>query len=223
MIDATAARRTMVDNQIRPSDVTDHRVIDAFAAVPREVFVPAALRSLAYIDEHLQVKAASGAAPARFLMQPAPFAKLVQLAAIERTDRVLVVGAGTGYAAAIAATLGGDVVALEEDAELAEAARANLRTLGLDRATVVTGPLPAGAPARAPFDVILFDGSIEVLPDAFAGQLAEGGRLVSVEGRGLAGKGRLHRRVGDELSGRSVFNCAARPLPGFEKAAEFQF
>lgn len=223
MIDATAARRTMVDNQIRPSDVTDLRVIDAFAAVPRELFVPAALRSLAYIDEHLQVKAGSPTAPARFLMQPAPFAKLVQLAAIELTDRVLVVGAGTGYAAAIAATLGGDVVALEVDADLAEAARANLRTLGLDRATVVVGPLAAGAADRGPFDVILFDGSIEVLPDTFAGQLAEGGRLVCVEGRGLAGKGRLYRRVADELSGRLVFNCAARPLLGFEKTAEFQF
>ncbi|MBT9288126.1 protein-L-isoaspartate O-methyltransferase family protein [Prosthecodimorpha staleyi] len=223
MTDWATARRTMVDNQVRTNDVTDLGVIDAMMAVPRELFVPGALRSLAYIDEHMQVKPGNSGAPSRFLMQPAPLAKLVQLAEIGPGDKVLVVGASTGYAAALVAGLAATVVALEEDADLAAEAGRTLAGLGLDNVKVVVGRLSAGAPAEAPFDVILFDGAIESLPAAFAGQLAEGGRLVAIEGYGLAGRAKLYRSTSGTLSGRASFNAAARPLPGFEKAAEFVF
>lgn len=223
MINFALARKTMVDNQIRPSDVTDGRVIDAFSAVPREVFVPKSLQALAYIDEHLQVKAGTAGAPPRFLMQPAPLARLVQLAEIAETDRVLVVGAATGYTAAVAARLAGGVVALEEDAELAAAARSALAAASAEGVDVVVGPLAAGVPSKAPFDVVFFDGSVEVVPEGYAAQLAPGGRMVVVEGQGLAGRARVYTVVGGELSGRKAFNSNVRPLPGFARERVFEF
>ncbi|MEJ1158676.1 protein-L-isoaspartate O-methyltransferase family protein [Prosthecomicrobium sp. N25] len=220
MTNFAKARRTMVDNQLRTNDVTDLRILDAFDALPRELFVPRALAPLAYIDEHLQVKAGP---PPRYLMQPAPLARLIQLAAVRPGEKVLVVGAGTGYAAALLARLDAKVIALESDPDLAAEARKALAVAGAADVEVVTGPLAEGVPAAAPFDVILLDGSVEVLPESLGRQLAEGGRLVAVEGRGLAGKARIWIRTGDEISPRMAFNCAARPLPGFEKVPAFEF
>lgn len=217
MNDAATARRTMVDNQVRTADVTDLGVLDAMDAVPREVFVPASLRPLAYIDDHAALK------PGRYLMRPASLAKLLQLAAIGEGDRVLVVGCGTGYSAAVAARIAASVVAVEEDPELAAAARTALDAAGAGKVDLVTGPAAAGAAGKGPYAVILFDGAIEVLPEAILGQLTDGGRLVAVQGAGLAGRAWLHIRSGGEVSGRPVFNCALKPLPGFQKAPAFVF
>lgn len=217
MIDYKAARTKMVDNQIRTTDVTSHAVLDAFLGVPREEFVPAALRPLAYIDNDIQI------APGRYLMEPSPLAKLIQLAAVESGDVVLEVGCGSGYASAILSRLAGSVVALESDAELAATAAETLSRLGCDNVAVVTGALEKGYADEAPYDAIFVHGAVEFVPDALCAQLRDGGRLVVVEGHGNASQARLYVKEGGRTSQRSVFNTCVKPLPGFSKAREFVF
>lgn len=222
MVDFAKARATMVDCQIRTVDVTDYDVLDAFMAVPREEFVPDALKPLAYIDEDLLVSAAG--APPRYVMEPGPLARLLQLADILPTDRVLDLGTASGYSAAIIARLAARVVAVEPDAGLAEAARASLARLGIDNVDIVSMPLRDGHAAAAPYDVIVVEGAIEELPPALADQLAEGGRIVAVVGsNGLAAKATVYTRSGDTLSGRPVFNTHVRPLSEFARPRSFVF
>jgi protein-L-isoaspartate(D-aspartate) O-methyltransferase len=217
MMDYTAARIKMVDNQIRTTDVTSHSVLDAFLTVPREAFVPARLKPLAYIDNDIEV------APGRYLMEPSPLAKLIQLAAITKGDVVLEVGCNTGYASAILSKLSGSVVALESDEALAAAAGETLSELGYDNVAVVTGELDKGYAAEAPYDAIFIHGAVEFVPEAFFAQLRDGGRLVVVEGYGNASQARLYVKERGIASERSAFNTAVKPLPGFRKAAEFVF
>ncbi len=216
-MDYTAARIKMVDNQIRTTDVTSHSVLDAFLTVPREAFVPARLKPLAYIDNDIEV------APGRYLMEPSPLAKLIQLAAITKGDVVLEVGCNTGYASAILSKLSGSVVALESDEALAAAAGETLSELGFDNVAVVTGELDKGYAAEAPYDAIFIHGAVEFVPEAFFAQLRDGGRLVVVEGYGNASQARLYVKERGIASERSAFNTAVKPLPGFRKAAEFVF
>lgn len=217
MSDFTFQRTKMVDGQIRTTDVTDVPLLDALLAVPREFFVPEGRRSLAYIDEDLEI------APARYLMEPSPFAKLVQLAEIGPGDQVLDVGGGTGYGAAILSSLAAAVTALECDPALASQARANLSALGVANAEVITGDLGTGHAAGAPYDVILLEGSVGIVPERLFPQLAEGGRLVFVIGRGNAGVARIYVKTGEVVSGRRSFNAAVKPLPGFDRIPEFEF
>ena len=214
-------RTKMVDNQIRTTDVTDLAVIDAFLTVPREAFVPAARQVLAYIDED-QLLESEGDQP-RYLMEPSPFAKLVQLAGVKKTDVVLDVGCGTGYSAAILSKLAGSVIGLESDSVLSAAATTRLAELGYDNVVIVSGELPAGYPSEAPYDVILIEGAVDFVPDALLGQLKDGGRLVAVEGRGNASVARIYVKENGVASGRGVFNTADRPLPGFERVPQFEF
>ena len=221
-IDYTGQRVKMVDGQVRTTDVTDLSIISALLEIPREEFVPERARPLAYIDEDIQLTA-NGVLPPRFLMESSPFAKLVQLAEIKPSDVVLDVGCATGYSSAVLSRLSSQVIALESDAELAQAAAATLNTLGYDNVAVVEGVLQAGYPAEAPYDVIIIEGSVGLVPDALLNQLKEGGRLVAVEGRGNAGKARIYLKTGREVTGRYAFNAAIKPLPGFEIARGFEF
>ncbi|MEL4374064.1 protein-L-isoaspartate O-methyltransferase family protein [Brucella cytisi] len=214
-------RTKMVDNQIRTTDVTDLAVIDAFLTVPREAFVPAARQVLAYIDED-QLLESEGKQP-RYLMEPSPFAKLVQLARIKNTDVVLDVGCGTGYSAAILSQLAGSVIGLESDSLLLAAATARLAEFGYDNVVIVSGELQTGYPSEAPYDVIVIEGAVDFVPDALLSQLKDGGRLVAVEGRGNAGVARIYVKENGVASGRGVFNTAVRLLPGFERVAQFEF
>lgn len=224
MIDYTLAREKMVDNQIRTMDVTDHPVLDAFASVPREAFVPTRLKELAYIDEDLEIAAAHDGRPARYVMEPAQLARLIEKAGVRPGDVVLDVGCGTGYAAAILSQLASSVVALEEDEDLAEKATATLLELGCDNVAVVTGPLEEGYAPESPYDAIIFSGgAVEVLPESILNQLRDGGRLVVVEGMGNAARAQLYIRDGDATSHRELFNSAVKPLPGFRKARAFEF
>jgi protein-L-isoaspartate(D-aspartate) O-methyltransferase len=231
MVDFRAARRAMVDGQIRTNGVTDLDLIGAMLDVPREAFVPERQTAVAYLDRDLSLPSPS-AAP-RYLIKPEVTAKLIQAADVTPQDRVLVVGAATGYSAAILSRLAAAVVALEEDPGLAEAAQANLRHLGVANVTVATGSLSAGWSAMAPYDFILVEGGVETIPQALFDQLSTGGRLVTVvyEGSGDAagpvdgkvGKATLYRDVKGEVAGRALFDASAPLLPGFAKARAFVF
>jgi protein-L-isoaspartate(D-aspartate) O-methyltransferase len=220
MTDFAQARRMMVDGQIRTSDVTDLRVLAAFGEVPRERFVPPRRQALAYLDLDAPLDEAGGA---RRLIKPMVLAKLIQAADIGEGDRVLDVACATGYASAILARLAATVVALEEDAALADAAASTLAALGARNVKVVGGALPAGWPREAPYDVILVNGSAEIVPQALLDQLADGGRLVGVVGRAPIGKGTVYRRSGTHVSAHPEFDAVAPPLPGFAKPPAFVF
>ncbi|ANK72291.1 MULTISPECIES: protein-L-isoaspartate O-methyltransferase [Ensifer] len=217
-----AARTKMVDNQIRTTDVTSHSVLSAFLSVPREEFVPAKMKELAYIDTDISLEVTNGNAP-RFLMEPSPLAKLLQLAEIAKSDVVLEIGCGTGYASALLSQVAGSVVALESDEGLAATATETLSRLGYDNIAVVTGELEKGYAAEAPYDVIFVHGSVEVLPTALFEQLRDGGRLVVVEGFGNASRAKLYVHEHGKTSERPDFNTAVKPLPGFRRAQEFVF
>jgi protein-L-isoaspartate(D-aspartate) O-methyltransferase len=224
MIDFATARRMMVDGQIRPNDVTDLRIIAAMLEVPRERFLPAAKMALAYLDLDIPVVEGPDGRPRRRLLKPMLLGKMIQAAEIGAEDSVLDVGCGTGYASAVIATLARSVVALEEDAALALAAKENLYALGVTTVSVETGPLASGYPGRAPYDVILLEGASEIEPQTLFPQLRDGGRLVCVRSGGTAvGKALVYRRSGDDVSGWPVFDATASVLPGFAAAPAFVF
>ncbi|WP_027167242.1 protein-L-isoaspartate O-methyltransferase [Mesorhizobium sp. WSM3224] len=221
--DFSERRVKMVDGQVRTTDVTSAPLIEAMLAVPREAFVGPGQQDLAYIDEDIRISDGANGAGARYLMEPSPLAKLLQLAEIDAGDSVLDVGCGTGYCAALLSRLARSVVALESDPALAEAAKTTLSSLGCQNVTVVTGPLPQGHAANGPYNVIFIGGSVEEVPPALLDQLAEEGRLVAVEGRGNSGVARLFFKAGGVVTGRRAFNAAIKPLPGFERAHAFEF
>lgn len=217
MTDFTTARRHMVDGQVRTADVTDLRIISAMLEIPRERFVPAALADLAYLDLDLPV----GDGTSRRLLKPMVLAKLIQAADLAPDSRVLDVGCATGYGAAVLARIVGEVVALEEESGLSQAARTALS--GPANVSVVRGPLTAGWPQGSPYDAIVLEGAAELPPDSFLSQLKDGGRLVCVLGNGPGAKAMLYCRSGDELGGRPIFDANAALLPGFAKAPVFAF
>jgi protein-L-isoaspartate(D-aspartate) O-methyltransferase len=219
MTDFAAARRHMVDGQVRTADVTDLRLIAAMLAIPRERFVPPASAALAYID--LDVPLGSGGKAARHLLKPMVLAKLIQAADLTGTDRVLDIGCATGYAAAVLAQIAGQVTALEQDAGLVQMARAALSAQ--PNVSVVSGTLSEGWPPAAPFDAIVLEGATEVVPQALCRQLKDGGRLVCVLGSGPGSKAMLYRRSGEEVGGRPIFDASAAVLPGFVKPEVFAF
>lgn len=219
MVDWTQVRKAMVDGQIRTNDVTNHHLLEALLLVPREQFVPQDIQPVAYLDRSLSV----GGTPPRFLLEPMNFAKLVQVADITAADRVLDIGCATGYSTAVLARLAAEVVAVEVDAALAATATANLAALGVGNAKVVSGALTAGAAADGPYNVILLEGAVDEVPAALTAQLADGGRLICVLGRGRSAQAMIYTRSGDDVSGRAVFTAAVPMLPGFEVERGFVF
>jgi protein-L-isoaspartate(D-aspartate) O-methyltransferase len=217
MLDFAAARRMMVDGQVRTSDVTDQRIIAAMLELPRERFVPERSAALAYIDRDL------GVGDKRFLLKPMVLAKLLQAAEIRMGDRVLDVGCATGYAAAVLARLARSVTALECEAALAPIARGNLAAAGAHEVEVVTGALPGGWAAGAPYDVILLEGATEIAPQALLAQLKDGGRLVGVLGRPPASKAVRYTATEGQASAVPVFDASAPVLPGFAAVPAFVF
>jgi len=215
--DSSEARNRMVDAQIRPNRVADPRLLTAMRKIPRERFLPPHLAPLAYIDEDLDL------GNGRVLMEPLVIARLVQLAAVRPREQTLVVGAGTGYGAALLAASGAVVTALEEDARLVDIARPALRAFA-PSVTLVAGPLVDGWAAGAPWDLVFIQGAATAVPEAIARQVrAETGRLVGVlGGGGRAGTAVLGERTEAGLTLRPMFDCATpalpqlRPRPGFD-------
>jgi protein-L-isoaspartate(D-aspartate) O-methyltransferase len=221
MPDFAALRRAMIDGQVRAGNVTDLRVIAAMLDVPRERFAPPDKVELAYLDLDLSVSGAGR--PARWLLKPMVLARLLQAAQVRDGDRVLDIGAATGYSSAVLSRLAGSVVALEEDSDLAQAAKRTLAELGIDNVTVVNRPLRDGWSEGGPYDLIMLEGATEIVPHHLHAQLKEGGRLLCVLRRGAAGRAMLYRAQAGELSGWPVFDAMAPVLPGFERMPEFVF
>jgi len=221
MTDFAAARRMMVDGQVRTADVTDPRLIAAMLELPRERFFPEDKAALAYLD--LDITVSEPGRPVRRLLKPMVLAKLIQVAGVGEGERALDVGCATGYSTAVLARLAGSVIGLEQDATLARQAADALNASDVSSARIVTGTLAEGCPAEGPFDVILLQGTTEVPPQALLAQLADGGRLVCVLGEGPVGKGMIYSNSGGRISGRAVFDATAAPLPGFAKPREFAF
>ncbi|MEM8789598.1 MAG: protein-L-isoaspartate O-methyltransferase [Pseudomonadota bacterium] len=217
MTDFAAARVTMVDSQVRPSDVTLYPIIDAMLTVPREEFVPHALRAVAYAGEHVPLSAG------RVVLDPRVFAKMLDMAEIGRGDLVLDIGCGLGYSAAVISLLAEAVVAVEADAEMVREAVATLTAQNYDSALVVEAPLAEGDTTHGPFDVIMIEGGIETLPQAIADQLKDGGRICALFAQGATGRAALGVKTGGRIAWRDVFDATAPVLEGFAKSGGFEF
>ena len=213
-ISAADMRSAMIDSQLRTNDVIDPAVIAAMAAVPREAHVPAALASVAYMDRAIDLGGG------RWLNAPLVTGRMLVEAALRPGTRVLLVGAATGYSAVLLARLGAKVTAVEEDAALIAAAR---QAAPKDAIDWIEGPLTAGAPGAAPFDRIIIEGAIEILPDAIAGQLAEGGRLVAARREGAVTRLVQGVKAGGIVALRPFADMDVAPLPGFAAPAGFRF
>jgi protein-L-isoaspartate(D-aspartate) O-methyltransferase len=211
------ARNRMVDGQIRPNKVNDPRIISAMRQLPRERFLSPHLAPLAYADEDVPLGGG------RVLMEPSIVARLVQLAAVSAGERTLVVGAGTGYGAALLAACGARVTALEESASLQAFARQVLAELA-PSVSLVSGPLEPGWPSGAPYDVILIEGAVPQIPPEIGEQLRrQSGRLVAV----LSGDGICQAVLAEAtpagLRAQPMFDCATAPLPSLLPKPGFEF
>ncbi|NBC21018.1 MAG: protein-L-isoaspartate O-methyltransferase [Alphaproteobacteria bacterium] len=217
-MDFEAARRTMVDTQIRPNDVTEPDIVGAFLNVPREAFVPASKRSIAYSE--FEIRTGEG----RALWTPRDTAKLIKTLDPDPDDACLVIGAGAGYEAAILAHLAETVIALEDSEERVSRLGQRLADLGLDRAVAVEGKLTEGLPGEGPFDAIMICGMVEQVPEALTDQLAEGGRLAAVvEIDEALGRGRVYTRSGDVTGYRETFDARPPKFEAFDKPDIFEF
>jgi protein-L-isoaspartate(D-aspartate) O-methyltransferase len=220
MVDFIQARRMMVDGQLRTFDVNDMRLLDAMDSVPRELFVLPGRESLAYIDQDILV---SDGGESRYMLSPMILGRMIQALEIDAGDKVLDVACGRGYSSAVFQALGAPVTALESDEALATAAKQCLSAAGAGDVAVVTGPLEQGYAANGPYDAILVNGSVEVRPEGLLQQLAEGGRLVCVKGRGRSARATLYVRSGDALGERSLLEAAAPLLTPFVQTPGFTF
>ena len=215
-MDYAVARHNMVENQIRTKGVTEGAIIDAFENVPREIFVPAHLATIAYVDHDLMIT------EHRCILEPLVIAKLLQSATILPDEIVLEIGCGTGYSTAILSNLASTVVGIEEEEQLANQATSNLIELGFDNVAIMTSPLTEGYEKQGPYNVIVISGSVGEVPYGITDQLADGGRLVTIiEKNDSLGKGVLMTKFGSTVGSREVFDASAPTLPGFERGQVF--
>lgn len=217
MVDYDAAREVMVDRQVRPADVTLYPIIEAMLAVPRERFVPEGMRPVAYFGEHVPLGGG------RVLLDPRVFAKLLDALNVGPSDLVLDVGCGLGYSTAVLARMAEAVVAVESDAAMATEAEALLAEASVDTAVVIGGDLAAGDAGHGPYDVIIIEGAIEVLPEGLAAQLKPGGRIAAIFVDGARGQARLGLGTAGGIAWRRIFDATAPVLPGFERTKAFEF
>jgi len=215
--DFAALRRTMVDCQIRPADVTDYRVLAAMMWAPREMFLPSRLRPVAYADRDFALP------EGEVVLAPRTLAKMLQVAGVRSDDIVLDIGCAGGYSAAVVSRLAEAVVALERDSRRVDRATAQLAAAGVVNCAVLEGDLVVGDPAHGPYDVILVQGGVERMPNALCRQLKENGRLVAIRVCGPGGECRVVQRCGEAFAERGVFDAVAPRLQAFARRAEFAF
>lgn len=215
MPDFGTRRMTMVDTQVRPSDVTKFPIIDAMLRIPREYFVPEHMIETAYIGENASI------APGRVLLEPRTLAKMLDALEVTDADLVLDLGCGTGYSSAIIARMAQGVIGVEEDLRLAQDAEQALARVGAEAVVLHTGAISAGAAEHAPFDAVIVQGGIEVFPDRLADQMRENGRVVALFMSGQLGVVRLGIKQGGLIGWRDIFNATAPVLPGFMKSRSF--
>ena len=217
-MDYAAARQNMVDCQILPNHVTNSHVVDGMLSLPREKFVPTELMGVAYLDESLPLGSN------RFLMQPMVVARLLEAVAADAEEVAMTVGCASGYLSALLAKIVSTVVAVEPDKAFTLRAGETFNQLSIDNIVMVEGALKNGYSKQSPYDIIVFDGAVLVIPDVIIEQLADGGRLAAVViGEGGIGRARLVTRHGNAISSRDVFDAGAPLLPGFEYEVNFSF
>lgn len=215
MSDFAARRTTMVDTQIRPSDVTKFPIIDAMLKTRREAFVPAEKAEAAYIDDIIDL------GEGRFVLDPRTFARMLDALDIQVTDMVLDLGCGLGYSAAVLSHMAEAVIAVEMDASLVSEAEAALAQEGILNVAVFEGQLVDGAPKQAPFDVIILEGSVQHVPETITDQLADGGRIAAIWDDVGQGQIRVGYKIDGRITWRFVANAGAPILPGLEKHNAF--
>ena len=215
MTDYQTRRKTMVDTQIRPSDVTKFPIIEAFLSVPREKFVPDGKREAAYIGENFKI------GQSRVILEPRTLAKLLDALDIRNDELVLDIGPGLGYSSAVISPMAEVVIAVEDDSSMANEAEEILTEVGADNVVVQIGKLEDGAPEHGPYDVIILQGGVEKIPSSILKQLKNGGRVGAIfveEGLGTA---KIGFKLNDKINWRYSFNAAAPVLPGFFKQKDF--
>ncbi|QDY69625.1 protein-L-isoaspartate O-methyltransferase family protein [Qingshengfaniella alkalisoli] len=215
MPDFASRRVTMVDTQVRPSDVTQFPIIEAMLNIPREVYVPAEKQETAYLGENMPL------GNGRYLLEPRTFSKMLNGLNLRGDELVLDLGCGLGYSTAVIAHIVEAVVALEVDAQLANEAETTLGEQGVDNAAVINAPLFEGAPKHGPYDAIMVEGAIERFPDALSDQLKEGGRVAAVFAENELGVVRIGHKIDGQITWRYEFNASAPVLDGFGKETEF--
>ena len=215
MTDYQTRRKTMVDTQIRPSDVTKFPIIEAFLSVPREKFVPDGKREAAYIGEYFKI------GQSRVILEPRSLAKLLDALDIRNDELVLDIGPGLGYSSAVISPMAEVVIAVEDDSSMANEAEEILTEVGADNVVIQIGKLEDGAPEHGPYDVIILQGGVEKIPSSIVNQLKNGGRVGAIfveEGLGTA---KIGFKLNDKINWRYSFNAAAPVLPGFFKQKDF--
>ena len=215
MTDYQTRRKTMVDTQIRPSDVTKFPIIEAFLSVPRERFVPDGKREAAYIGENFKI------GQSRVILEPRTLAKLLDALDIRNDELVLDIGPGLGYSSAVISPMAEVVIAVEDDSSMANEAEEILTEVGADNVVIQIGKLEDGAPEHGPYDVIILQGGVEKIPSSILKQLKNGGRVGAIfveEGLGTA---KIGFKLNDKINWRYSFNAAAPVLPGFFKQKDF--
>ncbi|MGQ0533498.1 MAG: protein-L-isoaspartate O-methyltransferase family protein [Caulobacteraceae bacterium] len=216
-MDFARARDFMVESQVRTADVTDTRILHAMRTLPRERFVPAAKRTLAYGDLEVEV------APGRVLMRPRDLAKLIQSLAPQFSERALEIAGATGYGAAVLAACCKEAITLDPEPDLSFAARAALESCGVTNLKTVSTATADGWKDDAPYDVILLNGAAEVVPEAWLAQLAPGGRLGVIVRQGAAGAARIYTNADGAMAYRTAFDAAPPVAPGLTKPPVFTF
>ena len=215
MTDYQTRRKTMVDTQIRPSDVTKFPIIESFLSVPREKFVPDGKREAAYIGENFKI------GQSRVILEPRTLAKLLDALDIRNDELVLDIGPGLGYSSAVISPMAEVVIAVEDDSTMESEAEEILAEVGADNVVIQIGKLEDGAPEHGPYDVIILQGGVEEIPSSILKQLKNGGRVGAIfmeEGLGTA---KIGFKLNDIINWRYCFNAAAPVLPGFFKQKDF--
>ena len=215
MADYETRRRMMVDTQVRPSDVTKFPIIDALLRVPREAFVPEDKREAAYADTLIEL------GEGRVVLDARTLSKMLNAMDIQSEEMVLDIGCGLGYSTAVLACLADFVVGLEQDEAMVDEAQAKLSEQGIDNAAIFAGTLRDGQAKNAPYDAIILQGGVEVVPETLLDQLKDGGRICALFAEGAFGDARIGYKIDGHVTWRPMFNALAPVLPGFEAHRAF--